>query len=93
MAFPRTKVQIQNDWRSWLETYTAGWDATEKAETKLMVSREIYWMITDPNFEQDVGRRLAKISSLRAAYDDDALFTAFDPRWEARRDLLTWMGT
>lgn len=89
---PRTQVQLQNAWRAWFDSYaaSAGMSDDTKAATLLEIAREVYWMFQSTNLEQDLGRRITKINTIRSAINDDTKMTSFDACWQARLAFLTW---
>lgn len=87
MPLPRTKEQIQQGWRAWFDAYavTAGWDANTKGAYFIEMSREVAWMLINNNLEQDIPRRIAKITTLQEMQVDPA---TMDPYWQARLELF-----
>lgn len=92
MSLPRTKPEIQSQWRQWVDDYAVaqGWNADQKGVAFLLTAREIDWMLTNNNLEQDIGRRLQKIAAMQGAAIDPA---DLDPDWVVRTAFLSWMLT
>lgn len=90
MALPRTKEQIQSGWRAWFDAYAVAqaWNDDTKGTYYVELSREIYWMLINDNLEQDIPRRISKVTNLQNMNVDPA---TMDPFWVARVALFVYM--